>query len=391
MSRAALLDGITVLDLASVGPAARTSRWLADYGATVVKVGPPPRRDGVQIVPPAYAYSGHRGLQRVLLDLKSPGGRDAFLRLAAAADVVIESFRPGVVARLGIDNAAVRAVNPGIVYCSTSGYGQTGPRAGWAGHDLNYLAAGGYLHCSGRDADGGPALPGATIADAAAGGLQALAAILAALVARARTGEGTYLDVSVADGVVALMSLAVDEHLATGEVPGPGHSLLTGRYACYDVYPCGDGRWLTIGAIEPHFFANLCRALGCEQWIDHQHDDAVQDAIRADFRAALARKPRDEWVAVLGPADTCVAAVAGIDEVVTDEHFRARGDFVTAHPAERDGDAFEQAGWLLAGMARDQEPPVVRDPSLTDTDALLAAVGLSPADLARLREEGAIA
>jgi len=391
MGNAALLDGITVLDLASVGPAARTSRWLADYGATVVKVGPPPRRDGVQIVPPAYAYSGHRGLQRVLLDLKSPGGRDAFLRLAATADVVIESFRPGVVARLGIDDAAVRAVNPDIVYCSTSGYGQTGPRAGWAGHDLDYLAAGGYLHCSGRDAEGGPALPGATIADAAAGGLHALAAILAALVARARTGEGAYLDVSVADGVVALMSLAVDEHLATGEVPGPRHSLLTGRYACYDVYPCGDGRWLAVGAIEPHFFANLCRGLGCEQWIDHQHDDGVQDAIRADFRAALATRPRDEWVAVLGPADTCVAAVASVEEVVTDEHFRARGDFVTARPAGGGATTFEQVGWLLAGMGRDQELPVVRDPTVTDTDAVLGAAGFSANDLARLREEGAIA
>lgn len=393
MGSAALLDGITVLDLASVGPAARTSRWLADYGATVVKVGPTPRRDGVQITPPFFAYSGHRGLQRVLLDLKSPGGRDAFLRLAAGADVVIESFRPGVVARLGIDDAAVRAVNPGIVYCSTSGYGQTGPRAGWAGHDLNYLATGGYLHCSGRDAEDGPALPGATIADAAAGGLHALAAILAALVARGRTGEGTYLDVSVADGVVALMSLAVDEHLATGDSPGPRRSLLTGRYACYDVYPCGDGRWLAVGAIEPQFFTNLCRALTCERWIDHQHDDAVQDAIRADFRAAFATKPRDEWVALLGPADTCVAAVASIEEVAADDHFRARGDFVTARRADGAGSSseLEQAGWLLAGMVRDQDQPVVRDATATDTDELLAAVGLSPADLARLREEGAIA
>ena len=162
-----MLEGIVVLDLASVGPAARTSRWLADYGARVVKVGPPPKQSGVQIVPPFYAYSGHRGMERVLLDLKSDAGRDAFLRLADQADVVIESFRPGVVDRLGIGDAAVRARNPRIVYCSTSGYGQTGPRSQWAGHDINYLALGGYLDCSGRNSDGGPALPGATIGDAA--------------------------------------------------------------------------------------------------------------------------------------------------------------------------------------------------------------------------------
>src|SRR3954447_14084487 len=218
-----MLEGITVLDLASVGPAARTSRWLADYGARVVKVGPPPKQSGVQIVPPFYAYSGHRGMERVLLDLKARSGRDAFLRLAANADVVIESFRPGVVDRLGIGDADVRAVNPGIVFCSTSGYGQTGPRSQWAGHDLNYLAAGGYLDCSGRGADGGPALPGATVADSAAGGMHAVMSILAAIVGRNATGEGQHLDVAVADGVVALMSLYVDEYLATGAVPGPGH------------------------------------------------------------------------------------------------------------------------------------------------------------------------
>src|SRR5690348_10610579 len=267
-----MLNGLTVLDLASVGPAARTSRWLADYGARVVKIGPPPKQSAVQIVPPSYAYSGHRGMERVLLGLKSDAGRAAFLLLAATADVVIESFRPGVMARVGLGYDDVRAVNPRVVYCSTSGYGQTGPRSQWAGHDLNYLAVGGYLDCSGRDADGGPALPGATVADSAGGGMQAVIAILAALVARRETGTGATLDVSIADGVVALMSLNVDEYLATGDVPGPRHSLLTGRYACYDLYPCADGKWLAVGAIEPHFFANLCRALGCDRWIDHQTD-----------------------------------------------------------------------------------------------------------------------
>jgi len=384
-----VLQGVTVLDLASVGPAARTSRWLADYGARVVKVGPPPKQSGVQIVPPFYAYSGHRGMERVLLDLKSDAGRDAFLRLAAKADVVIESFRPGVMDRLGLGDAAVRAVNPAIVYCSTSGYGQTGPRSQWAGHDLNYLAVGGYLDCSGHDADGGPALPGATIGDAAGGGMQAVIAILAALVQRAATGEGAYLDVSVADGVIALMSLYVDEYFATGEVPGPRHNILTGRYACYDVYPCSDDRWIAVAAIEPHFYANLCRALGCEQWVAHQTDDAVQDEIRADFRAAIATKTRDEWVAQLGPSDTCVSEVASVPELVHDAHLRARNVFVQASAPEQG--RFEQVGWVLAGMDRGQPGPVVRAATVTDTDALLAEVGYSAAEIAALRDEGVAA
>jgi alpha-methylacyl-CoA racemase len=383
-----MLKGITVLDLASVGPAARTSRWLADYGARVVKVGPPPKQAGVQIVPPFYAYSGHRDMQRVLLDLKAGAGRDAFLRLCAGADVVIESFRPGVMDRLGLGFDAVRAVNSRIVYCSTSGYGQTGPKSQWAGHDLNYLAAGGYLDCSGRTADGGPALPGATIADSAGGGLHAVAAILAALVQRATTGEGAYLDVSVADGVVALMSLYVDEFLATGTVPGPRHNILTGRYACYDVYRCFDDKWVAVAAIEPHFYANLCKALDCEQWLQSQNDDAVQDDIRRDFANAFARKPRDEWVAELGPADTCVSAVATVPEMVRDEHFIARDLFVTANAAEGE---FQQVNRVLAGQARDLPPSEVRAGAVTDTDEVLGAAGYTNEEIEAMRKEGVAA
>src|SRR4051812_1941584 len=200
------LRGVRVLDLASVGPAARTSRWLADYGADVVKVGPPPAKGATQIVPPFYAYGGHRGMQRVLIDLRAEAGRAAFLRLGADRDVVIESFRPHAVDRMGLSYDDLKAVNPRIILCSTSGYGQEGPRSQWAGHDINYLGAGGFLHCSGRDADGIPALPGATIADSAGGGMQAVIAILAALLQRSTTGVGQHLDVAVADGVVALMS-----------------------------------------------------------------------------------------------------------------------------------------------------------------------------------------
>jgi alpha-methylacyl-CoA racemase len=386
---ASALDGVTVLDLSSVGPAARTSRWLADYGASVVKVGPPPDQRGVQITPPFYAYGGHRGMQRALLDLKVPAGVDAFLHLAARADVMIESFRPGVVDRLGIGYTAVKAVNPGIVFCSTTGYGQDGPHAQWAGHDLNYLAVGGYLDCSGRDANDGPALPGATIADSAGGGMHAAMAILAALVRRASTGDGAYLDVSVAEGVVALMSLAIDEYLATGEVPGPRHGLLTGRYACYDVYECADSRWLSVAAIEPRFWANLCRLLGCDHWSAHQTDDAVQDEIRSELRSVFASRDRDHWAATLGPADTCVAPVASIVDVVADPHLNARQVFVDAR---RDsGTPFRQVGWVLAGMDRDQPAPVVRDASVTDTDALLTGAGVDAVTVAALRAEGVVA
>ena len=382
------LAGITVLDFSTVGPATRCSRLLADYGARVVKVGAPPKAGATPIVPPFHAYSGQRGLQRAQIDLKSPAGKDAFLRLAATADVVIESFRPGVVDRLGIGYDAVAAANPGIVYCSTSGYGQSGPYAARAGHDINYLAAGGYLHMSERTADGRPPLPGATVADLAAGGLHAAAAILAALVQRGRSGEGARLDVSVADGVLWMLSLYIDEYLATGDAPCPGHNILTGRYACYEIYGTADGGWLAVGAIEPVFWTNLCRLVGLERWIEHQSDDDVQDQIRADLRAVFAARTRDEWVALLADADTCVAPVLDIAEVAADPQVAARGAIVEAtHPLRP---PFRQLGPLLAGTPR-QPAYALRDAALTDTPPLLAAAGLSAEEIDDLLAEGVIA
>jgi alpha-methylacyl-CoA racemase len=383
-----VLQGITVLDLASVGPAARASRWLADYGATVVKVGPVPADEGVQIVPPFHSYSAGRGLMRVLIDLKAAEGRDAFLRLAADADVIIESFRPGVVDRLGIGYDAVKAVNPDVVYCSTSGYGQTGPTAMWAGHDLNYLAVSGYLDCCGRDAEGAPPLPGATIADSAGGGMHAAMAILAALVNRARTRDGAFLDVSVADGVLSLMALAVDEYLATGDVPGPGHGLLTGRYACYGVYGTADGKWLSVAAIEPRFWANLCRALGLDQWVEHQHDDARQTEIRRQMATVFKTRSRDEWTKDLAPADTCVAPVLSVPEVTEDAQYLERNAFATAHRGNEPD--FDQVAAVLAGMPKFDQYQA-RSMSETDTDVLLARVKFSKAQIAELRATGVVA
>lgn len=370
------LADVRVLDLTTVGPGARCAAMLADLGAEVVKVGPPPSAD--RIVPHAWAYAAGRGLRRIGIDLRHPEGRDVCLRLAGGVDVVLEGFRPGVAARLGVGPDDVRAVNPTVVYASLTGYGQDGPYAQWAGHDLNYQALSGALATAGRRADGGPALPGATFADSAGGGMHAALAICAALVARATTGEGAVLDVSAVDGMLALMSLALDEPLATDATVGPGDTLLTGRYACYEVYACADGRWVSVGAIEPKFWANLCRALDCPQWIDHQHDDDVQDKVRADLAAAFATRDRDAWVAVLGPADACVAPVLDLDEVPGDRHLADR--FVEV---EVDGARHLQTGRVLAGALG---PALERGvaPSDTDARALLAEAGVADAEIDRL-------
>ncbi len=383
------LAGVTVLDLSTVGPGTRCTRLLADYGARVVKLGAPPRQAGVQTEPAFWAYSARRGWQQARVDLKAPEGRDAFLALATKADVVLESYRPGVVARLGIAYADVARVNPLIVYCSTSGYGQTGPAAAWAGHDLNYLALGGYLHTSGRGAGGKPPLPGATIADSAAGGMHAALAITAALFARDKTGTGAYLDVSVVEGVLSLMSLSIDDHLATAAHPAPGHDVLTGRYAYYDTYRCRDGKWLAVAAIEPHFYRNLCKGIGCEQWLTHQNDDDAQEEMRADFAAAFVMRDRDDWVAELAPGDACVAPVYTVEELVRDPQLAARGVFGEAVDAA--GRRFRQLAPALAGMPRPSEPVRVRDASASDTEALLAEAGVARATIDALRASGVIA
>ena len=382
------LTGVTVLDLSAVGPASRCTRLLADYGATVVKVAPVPGRGPEQSAPPPWTYAAGRGTRRARIDVRHPEGRDALLALARRADVFVESFRPGVADRLGIGYEDVRRENPAIVYVSTSGYGSAGPRSGWAGHDLDYLAVGGFLAMCEPTGDGRPPLPGATIADAAAGGMQAAIAVCATLLRRAATGEGARLDVSVADGVLWLMSLSLEEHLATGSPVRRGHDVLSGRYACYGTYAAGDGRFLAVAAIEPKFFANLCRALDCPEWADKQYDDDCQQALRAALAAAFARRPRDSWVEELAGADTCVAPVLDVDEVAADSHFAGRGSFVEGELPS--GDRLLQVGAVLAGMAPLPQPvPLPGD--TTDTEALLVAAGVPAESVTSLLDSGVVA
>jgi alpha-methylacyl-CoA racemase len=300
---------------------------------------------------------------------------------------VIESFRPGVVARLGIGYDDVKSRNPRIVYCSTTGYGQDGERSQWAGHDLNYLAVGGFLANGERLAGGKPPVPGATVADSAAGGLQAVAAILAALVGRQRTGEGSYLDVSVADGVLALMALQVDDFLVTGAVPTPGSAPLANRYAWYDVYRAADGGWLAVAAIEPKFWANLCRLLELDDLASRQYDEDGQDELRGALAAAFATRPREEWVRLLAGADTCVSPVLEVAESATDAAFAAR-DSVTVGRHPRAGE-LRQLAPLLAGAQR-RASYDLPDQTSDDAAEVLGAAGWTTEEIDVLRSQGVL-
>jgi alpha-methylacyl-CoA racemase len=325
------LGGITVLELSGVGPASRCARVLADLGARWVRVVPPPQVSRIE--PPWHSYGAYRGARQLRLDLKAALGPATFVRVAAHADVVIESFRPGVADRLGIGYRQVSAANPAIVYCALTGYGQSGPWAPLAGHDLNYVAVTGALAAGGRRADGGPCVPGLTMADGAGGGWQAAIRILAAIVARGQTGRGRYLDVSASEGTMQLMALTIDEYFATGVDPAPGGMLLTGGYACYDLYEAADGRWLAVAALEPRFFANLCDALGRAELAPLQFDAAAQPEIRRALAAVLRTRPQQDWVDILAALDTCVSAVLTVEEVAEEAHWRERSAFCNfEHP-----------------------------------------------------------
>ena len=384
----AFLEGLTILDLASVGPAARASRILADYGMNVIKVAPVTAKGAKQIDPVYHAYGAGRGMQKIRVDLKSGEGKEALYKLAANVDVIMESFRPGVADRLGVGYQEIKKINPAIVYCSTSGYGQDGPYAQWAGHDINYLAVGGFLACSGRDGEGRPAIPGATVADSAGGGMHAAMAIISALLNRFRQGEGAYLDVAATDGVLSLMSLYLDQYTATGVETRPNEAVLTGAYSWYGVYKTQDGGAISVGAIEPHFFNNLCRLLELEQYSESQYDRSLQDEMKAAFQEKFMTRERDYWTELLAAENTCVAPVLSIAEVVEDQHLKSRNTFMQAnHPTEGE---FTQLAPVLAGCPREQDIHQVQAAGQTNTDEVLQAAGFSEQEITRLKESGGV-
>jgi alpha-methylacyl-CoA racemase len=376
-----MLSNFTVLDFSSLGPGPRCTRLLADYGMRVLKIRPP--RSGTRMLePPWFGYAANRGIDQIHVDLKQREGLDLVKKMAAEADVVIESFRPGVAAKLGIGYEDLEPINSSIVYCSASGHGQEGPYADRPAHDLNWLAMCGYLELGGHRADGGPAHPGATVADTV-GGYSAAVAILGALLARKASGRGRYLDVSVVDAVLRMMFHNLDSYLAGEGTPRPGDEMLTGGYACYDVYETQDGRWLAVGAIEPHFWAALCRGLGLAHRIPDQLDATRQAEVRAEVAAVFRSQPRAHWLTTLG-AVACVSGVNTLSEVLDDPHLASR-------PLVRDvrlGDkAFRQMTPRLA--ISDPEDldgqPVGPTPSAR-VDELLSALGIDSPQLKALRE-----
>ena len=354
---------------------------LADMGADVVKVEDPRVGDYLRAIPPGKGgLSGrflavNRGKRSLALDLKAPAGRDAFLKMVAHADVVVESFRPGVMDKLGVGYAALRAVNPKIVLCSISGYGQTGPYVERAGHDLNYIALAGVLAMSGP-AGGAPQMPGVQIADLAGGAQWGATAILGALVGRARTGEGAHLDISMTEGALALLAAEVG-NLDCGARPTRGSETLNGGLACYGVYRTSDDRFLAVGALEPKFWIALNQAIGRPPNVSELVGD--QTKLRAALADIFATKTASEWSDLLSKHDCCVEIVTELAELPLHPLHSERGVFFEIDGGDKVGRVL-QIRTPVGMPANPSAPPRLGQ----HTREVLAEYGFSDADIALL-------
>ncbi|WDL97861.1 CaiB/BaiF CoA transferase family protein [Alicyclobacillus sp. ALC3] len=329
------LSGVTVLDFSRLLPGPYATMLMVQLGARVIKVEEPGVGDYVRIFPPladgvSWKYRWlNRGKESVGIDLKHPDGQTLVRDLATKADVLVEGYRPGVMERLGFSYDDVAKVNPGIIYCSITGYGQTGPYRDKVGHDFNYTAVAGILSMATRN-DAPPTPAGIQIGDLGGGAMMAVTSILAALLQRTRTGRGQYLDVSMLDGLVSWLSYNVADYFATGSQPQPLERQLGGDFACYRAYHTRDGKSIAVGAVENHFWKNLCDALGrpeyaAKQFVPHPEQQAVIDWLAATF----ASDDRDAWVKRLSHLEVCVTPVNDLADLVQDEQVIARELFHT--------------------------------------------------------------
>jgi crotonobetainyl-CoA:carnitine CoA-transferase CaiB-like acyl-CoA transferase len=380
------LDGVRIVDLTRLLPGAFGVGVLSDLGADVVKVEQPVIGDYMRENEPkmggesAYSWITDRNRRSLSIDLKEPRGVAALKRLVAEADALVESFRPGVMARLGLGYEELRETNPALVYCSISGYGQDGPMRLTAGHDLNYIGRAGLLSIIGTKEQ--PVVPGVQIADLAAGGLVSCVGVLAALLRARGTGEGEYIDVAMCDGSFTIASPHVGAYLAGGHVPGREELPLQGGLPRYNVYECADGEWITVGAVEEKFFANLCEAVGRPELAEGPDDPAMIPTWREIFRA----RPRQEWLDLLEPIDSCVGPVNDLARAARDPQLNARDMIVEIE--DRFGEKQPQ---INTPMKFREHPVGPRTPIPAigeQTESVLAELGFDAGEIEQLFSDG---
>ena len=394
LNRPQALEGLRVLDLTRLLPGAFATQILADMGADVLKIEEPGAGDYNRAFPPiAKEESGsflllNRNKRSLTLNLKSEEGKEVLRDLARDADILIEGFRPGVMDRLGLSHESLRRINPRLIFCAISGYGQTGPWRLRPGHDLNYLAEAGALQLFGKAGEG-PIVPGLSIADIGGGSLMATTGILAALLARARTGEGQFVDISMHDGTISWLALHAADALFAGIEPKGGERPFIGQAPCYNVYECADGRHVALGIIEDRFWERFCRCVGRPDLAGRQWPQGEEaETQKASLRALFLTKTREEWVAQMEAADIPFGPVLGIAEALASDHARAR-EMMLEVEHEVEG-CVPQLGFPIKLSAT---PASIRlaPPRLGEhTDEVLARLGYDEARIEALKRCGAV-
>ena len=393
------LAGLTVLDLSRLLPGPFCSLLLADFGADVIKVEDTGMGDYVRWAAPHYDGAPeptssalflalNRNKRSIRIDLKTEAGKQVLLRLVAGADVLLESFRPGVLDRLGVGYQRLREINPRLVYCAITGYGQDGPNRDRPGHDTNYLALNGVLGLTGED-DGPPVQAAAQIADIGGGSLMAAVGILVALRERERSGEGQLVDCSMFDGSLSWLAMVAAAALAGGEVPRRGGLPLAGRAICYRPYRCADG-YVSLGALEPKFWLAWCEGVGRPDLVQSQYDRPGSPAHQAVSEIFLART-REQWSEFATEHECCLEPVLELDEVLDSELVRAREMVIEiAQPGV--AEPVRQLGVPIKLSRTPADAARAPGPGLGQhTDELLAAHGYSADEIAALHEQGAVA
>jgi crotonobetainyl-CoA:carnitine CoA-transferase CaiB-like acyl-CoA transferase len=394
------LAGIRVLDLSLQLPGPFCTMMMADHGADVVKVDEPAPRVRNPFAGEEWGQSPadrylNRGKRSLTLNLKAEEGKKIFRALAASADVVVEGFRPGVVERLGVDYATLSAQNPRLVYCSVSGYGQTGPMRIVAGHDINYISYAGILGLCGREGSP-PAIPPVQIGDLFGGALMALSGILMALHSRQATGRGRWVDVSMTDGALSMLSIHAAAVLAEMPSPERGGMMLTGMFPCYETYRCACGGYVSVGPLEAWFWDDFLKAIGREDLAGLQYATGEEGArAKAELSKVFLSKTRDEWVAFFAGKDICVSPVLTLSEALSHPQARARGMVVEVESPfggrdRQPGRPLKFRGPGEGGADLPEEPPR-RPPRLGEHDEeILAELGYRDEQIASLRRKGVI-
>lgn len=389
------LEGIRIVDRSQMGPGPYCTMLLGDLGADVIRVDPGGGKlaEARVAFPPGTedrirAYnSEERNKRSIVLDLRIDEAREVYYRLATDADVIVEQSRPGAPERLGVGYETIKTKNPRIVYCAITGYGQTGPYRDLVGHDINYISIGGALGIMGPK-DSPPAIPSNLIADYAAGGMLAAMGILAALMARERTGRGQFIDISLTDGVISMMHAHATMYFTMGFVPERGEDMLTGGVPFYNVYETKDGKYISVGAIETWFFKHLCSLLGREDLVSRQLSSDKRDEMMRTFKDIFLTKTRDEWLRILQRDDTCVAPVHSVGEMATDPHVIEREMVV-----EIDHPRVGKVKHVGIPIKLSDTPGAVRRPPPLrgeHTDEVLTELGYSKQDIDQLRAKEAI-